>query len=77
MDGVTLSSHGPNNDGCDPESCDGVWIRNCRFDTGDDCVSLKSGVTAMAGRPTLPAGISSLKTTSLQTATAAWRWAAR
>lgn len=43
VDGVTLSSHGPNNDGCDPESCDGVWIRNCRFDTGDDCVSLKSG----------------------------------
>lgn len=21
----------------------GVWIRNCRFDTGDDCISLKSG----------------------------------
>lgn len=43
VDGVTLSSHGSNNDGCDPESCDGVWIKNCRFDTGDDCISLKSG----------------------------------
>ena len=43
MDGVTLSSHGANNDGCDPESCNGVWIKNCRFDTGDDCISLKSG----------------------------------
>ncbi len=43
VDGLTLSSHGPNNDGCDPESCDGVWITNCRFDTGDDCISLKSG----------------------------------
>lgn len=43
VDGVTLSSHGPNNDGCDPESCQGVWIRNGRFDTGDDCISLKSG----------------------------------
>lgn len=43
VDGVTLSSHGANNDGCDPESCNGVWIKNCRFDTGDDCVSLKSG----------------------------------
>ena len=42
-DGVTLSSHGSNNDGCDPESCNGVWIKNCRFDTGDDCISLKSG----------------------------------
>lgn len=43
VDGVTLSSHGSNNDGCDPESCRGVWIKNCRFDTGDDCISLKSG----------------------------------
>lgn len=43
VDGVTLSSHGSNNDGCDPESCHGVYIRNCRFDTGDDCISLKSG----------------------------------
>lgn len=43
VDGLTLSSHGANNDGCDPESCSGVWIKNCRFDTGDDCISLKSG----------------------------------
>lgn len=43
VDGLTLSSHGANNDGCDPESCDGVWIKNCKFDTGDDCISLKSG----------------------------------
>lgn len=43
VDGVTLSSHGSNNDGCDPESCSGVWIKDCRFDTGDDCISLKSG----------------------------------
>lgn len=43
VDGVTLSSHGANNDGCDPESCNGVHIVNCRFDTGDDCISLKSG----------------------------------
>lgn len=43
VDGVTLSSHGANNDGCDPESCSGVHIKNCRFDTGDDCISLKSG----------------------------------
>lgn len=43
VDGVTMSSHGTNNDGCDPESCNGVHICNCRFDTGDDCISLKSG----------------------------------
>ncbi len=43
IDGMTLSSHGSNNDGCNPESCSGVHIKNCHFDTGDDCVSLKSG----------------------------------
>lgn len=43
VDGVTMSSHGANSDGCDPESCSGVHICNCRFDTGDDCISLKSG----------------------------------
>lgn len=41
--GVSVFSHGPNNDGCDPESCDGVLIEGNRFDTGDDCISLKSG----------------------------------
>jgi len=43
LDGVTVIGHGPNNDGCDPESCRGVWVKGCRFDTGDDCISLKSG----------------------------------
>ena len=43
VDDLTLSGHGVNNDGCDPESCRGVWIKNCHFDTGDDCISLKSG----------------------------------
>jgi polygalacturonase len=41
--GVTISSHGPNNDGCDPESCRGVLIERCTFDTGDDCIAIKSG----------------------------------
>ena len=40
---VTVSSHGPNNDGCDPESCRDVLIERCSFDTGDDCIALKSG----------------------------------
>jgi polygalacturonase len=40
---VSISSHGPNNDGCDPESCKDVLIENCYFDTGDDCVAIKSG----------------------------------
>jgi polygalacturonase len=41
--GVTISSHGPNNDGCNPESCRDVLIERCSFDTGDDCIALKSG----------------------------------
>ena len=41
--GVRISSHGPNNDGCDPESCRDVLIEKCTFDTGDDCIALKSG----------------------------------
>jgi polygalacturonase len=40
---VKIDSHGPNNDGCDPESCDGVLIDHCEFSTGDDCIAIKSG----------------------------------
>ncbi len=40
---IVIKSHGPNNDGCDPESCKDVVIRNCYFDTGDDCIAIKSG----------------------------------
>ena len=43
MDSVTIISHGPNNDGCDPEYSDFVHINNCVFDTGDDCIAIKSG----------------------------------
>ena len=41
--GVNIRSHGANNDGCDPESCQDVLIEECRFDTGDDCIAIKSG----------------------------------
>ncbi|MCP9236127.1 glycoside hydrolase family 28 protein [Lewinella sp. JB7] len=40
---VRVISHGPNSDGCDPESCKNVLIKDCYFDTGDDCIALKSG----------------------------------
>ena len=43
VDGVTVKSHGPNNDGCDPEYAKNVHIKNCIFDTGDDCIAIKSG----------------------------------
>lgn len=40
---LTIISHGPNSDGCDPEGCRNVLIENCFFDTGDDCIAIKSG----------------------------------
>jgi polygalacturonase len=52
--GVTVSSHGPNNDGCDPESCRNVLIENCTFDTGDDCIAIKSGRNADGRRIGVP-----------------------
>jgi len=40
---VNIFSHGPNNDGCNPESCRDVLIEDTIFDTGDDCIAIKSG----------------------------------
>jgi unsaturated rhamnogalacturonyl hydrolase len=40
---VNISSLGPNNDGCDPECSQDVLIENCTFQTGDDCIAIKSG----------------------------------
>ncbi len=53
--GVTISTHGPNNDGCDPESCRDVLIEDCYFDTGDDCIAVKSGRNADGRRLNVPA----------------------
>jgi polygalacturonase len=44
--GVRVVSHGPNNDGCDPESSADVLIEDTLFDTGDDCIAIKSGRNA-------------------------------
>ncbi|MEO3753135.1 glycoside hydrolase family 28 protein [Streptomyces sp. B6B3] len=42
--GVTVESpNGPNNDGCNPESCAYVLIKDCVFNTGDDCIAFKAG----------------------------------
>lgn len=54
VDGVTVSSHGPNNDGCDPEYSKNVHIKNCLFDTGDDCIAIKSGRNNDGRRVNIP-----------------------
>lgn len=52
--GVDIVSHGANNDGCDPESCRDVLIEKCLFDTGDDCIAIKSGRNADGRRVGVP-----------------------
>jgi polygalacturonase len=52
--GVTVVSHGPNNDGCDPESCSNVLIQGCTFDTADDCIAIKAGRDADGRRVNIP-----------------------
>ncbi|HEX5057467.1 MAG TPA: glycoside hydrolase family 28 protein [Gammaproteobacteria bacterium] len=54
VSGVTCRSRGPNSDGCDPESCRNVLIENCLFDTGDDCIAIKSGRNADGRRLAAP-----------------------
>ncbi|WP_207493702.1 glycoside hydrolase family 28 protein [Aridibaculum aurantiacum] len=54
IQGVTVTSNGPNNDGCDPESCKNVLIKDCYFNTGDDCIAIKSGRNADGRRINVP-----------------------
>jgi polygalacturonase len=43
MRDIDIDTHGPNNDGCDPECCTDVLVEGCTFNTGDDCMAIKSG----------------------------------
>jgi polygalacturonase len=51
---ISVESAGPNNDGCDPESCSDVLIEGCSFNTGDDCIAIKSGRNADGRRLNAP-----------------------
>jgi len=52
--GVKVISHGTNNDGCNPESSKDVLIEDCLFDTGDDCIAIKSGRNGDGRRINVP-----------------------
>jgi len=54
VEGLSISSPGPNTDGCDPESCDGVVVQRVTYDTGDDCMAIKSGRDADRRRVNVP-----------------------
>lgn len=41
---VNVLTEGHNTDGLNPDSCRKVLIENCRFDTGDDCIAINSGM---------------------------------
>jgi polygalacturonase len=43
VDGVITQSHGSQTDGCDPESCSNVVMKNCTLGADDDCIAIKSG----------------------------------
>lgn len=51
---VSVISHGPNNDGCNPESSRNILIQDSFFDTGDDCIAIKSGRNADGRRLGVP-----------------------
>ncbi len=51
---VKVINDGPNGDGCDPESCEDVLIEDCLFNTGDDCIAIKSGRNADGRRTVAP-----------------------
>lgn len=51
---VKVYNNGPNGDGCDPESCENVLIEGCTFNTGDDCIALKSGRNGDGRRADIP-----------------------
>lgn len=54
VDHVIARSAGPNTDGCDPDSCDHVVVQSCTFDTGDDCIAIKSGLNQDGWRMNVP-----------------------
>ncbi len=51
---LTIEGLGPNNDGFDPECSKNILVKNCYFDTGDDCIAIKSGRNTDGRRVNVP-----------------------
>lgn len=51
---VTVSTHGHNTDGVNPDSCRNVLIDGCTFETGDDCIAINSGLNEDGWRVNTP-----------------------
>ncbi len=51
---VQVLTDGPNNDGIDPDSSRNILVEHCVFDTGDDCLVLKSGYNEDGWRAAKP-----------------------
>lgn len=51
---VTVSTHGHNTDGLNPDSCRNILIEGCSFDTGDDCIAINSGMNEDGRRVNKP-----------------------
>jgi polygalacturonase len=55
VDSVTTGdTTSPNTDGCNPESCDHVVIKDCTLNAYDDCIGIKSGRDADGRRVNTP-----------------------
>lgn len=52
--GITVKTTGPNTDGLNPDSCKNVWIEDCDFATGDDCIAINSGMNEDGWRVAKP-----------------------
>ena len=51
---LKIITAGPNTDGINPDSCKNMLIEDCDFETGDDCIAIKSGINEDGRRVNKP-----------------------
>jgi len=51
---LKIITDGPNTDGINPDSCKNMLIEDCDFETGDDCIAIKSGINEDGRRVNKP-----------------------